>query len=121
MIIIVTLHLLLAVGFMLYFFHVPGNTEIHSKNVTVAPTNGTQLKLEDPAVTNSNGKRDSPEEAENSGVINKIDHGVEDTGDSGGTEESKEPQVQGKTSGSNPAPVDTGDSDAAIKTGTEDS
>ena len=121
MVIIVTLHLLLAVGFMLYFFHVPGNTEVHSKNVTIV-NNGTQLKVEDSAVTNSNGKRDSPEEGETSEVINKIASGV-DTGDSGGTEESKEPQDQGKTSGSDPAQAqeDTGDSDAAIKTGTEDS
>ena len=121
MVIIVTLHLLLAVGFMLYFFHVPGNTEVHSKNVTIA-NNGTQLKVEDSAVTNSNGKRDSPEEGETSEVINKIASGV-DTGDSGGTEFSKEPKAQGKTSGSDPAQAqeDTGDSDAAIKTGTENS
>merc|ERR1711990_416122 len=45
MVIIVSLHLLLAVGFMLYFFHVPGNTDIHNKNVTVTVANNeTELE-----------------------------------------------------------------------------
>merc|ERR1712037_816238 len=45
MVIIVSLHLLLAVGFMLCFFHVPGNPVVHNKLVTVAPaSNGTDLK-----------------------------------------------------------------------------
>jgi len=66
MIIIVSLHLLLAVGFMLYFFHVPGNLNNPSSNVTVVDKhleipsdNGTKLS-EAPVDSKSEEKRDEP-------------------------------------------------------------
>ena len=111
MVIIVSLHLLLAVGFMLYFFHVPGNIDIHSKNVTVAPANnGTQMKVEASVATNTNEKRENPAEVDKSEGTDKISPVVEDTG---GAEDGKAQEDQ--------VPEDKADSESKPVSKMEDS
>ena len=91
MVIIVSLHLLLAVGFMLYFFHVPGNPAIHNTNVTVAPaSNGTDLKSAASVVIKPEGDH-LEEEADKSESI------APDTGGGGGTENDQTSSGQVKT------------------------
>ena len=116
MVIIVSLHLLLAVGFMLYFFHVPGNIDIHSKNVTVAPANnGTQMKVEASVATNTNEKRENPAEVDKSEGTDKISPVVEDTG---GAEDGK---AQEENSDSDQVPEDKADSESKPVSKIEDS
>ena len=98
MVIIVSLHLLLAVGFMLYFFHVPGNTDIHHKNVTVtvAPaSNETKLDSAASVVNKPEGDSLEEDEEDNSSSEKKS---APDTGGAGGggTGKVEAPTVQVK-------------------------
>jgi len=91
MIIIVSLHLLLAVGFMLYFFHVPGKTDLHNTTVTVAPAsnvNGTHLDSGASVVTPT--KTGGEGEKEERSSEKDVSESSKDTGDTGGTAETAE-------------------------------
>ena len=86
MIIIVSLHLLLAVGFMLYFFHVPGDLNHGPQNVTevVNSVDVTKQNVEaSTEMSNTDEKRHEPDN-----TINEVgDDG--DGGDGGKSQEDK--------------------------------
>ena len=99
MVIIVSLHLLLAVGFMLYFFHVPGTTAIHNKNVTVAPaSNGTALESAASLVNKPDGDKQK-EEADNPSTEKSAAAPAPDTGGGGtGSDQKQSVQVEAEKS-----------------------
>ena len=76
MVIIVSLHLLLAVGFMLYFFHVPGDVSQGSSNITVVDrpsespgTNNTKLSVAASVESKTEEKRDEPKSEDKDNVL----------------------------------------------------
>ena len=75
---------------MLYFFHVPGNADIHNKNVTVTvANNGTELEKA-ASVVNKADEDHLEEEADKSDIQKKS------APDTGGTEDDNTP-VEVKT------------------------
>ena len=76
MVIIVSLHLLLAVGFMLYFFHVPGDVSQGSSNITVVDrpsespgANNTKLSVAASVESKTEEKRDEPKSEDKDNVL----------------------------------------------------